>query len=83
MLPAGEITGCTPVGSSASFKPVERLLPHEVVVAAVFELQTDEAQREHRVGADEFQPRRARDRDLDRNGDVALDLFGDWPGIAR
>ena len=56
-------------------QPVERLLAHEVVVAAVFELQPDEAQRKHRVGADEFQPRRAGDRDLDRDRDVALDLL--------
>ena len=64
-------------------QPVERLLPHEIVVAAVFELQPDEAQRKHRIGADEFQPRRAGDRDLDRNRDVALDLLRRLAGILR
>ena len=53
-----------------------RLLAHEIVVAAVLELQADEAERIDRVGADEFQPRRAGDRDLDRDRDVALDLLG-------
>ena len=64
-------------------QPVERLLAHEVVVAAVFELQADEAQRKHRVGADVFQPRRAGDRDLDRDRDVALDLLRRLAGILR
>ena len=64
-------------------QPVERLLPDEMVVAAVFELQADEAQREHRVRADVFQPGRARDRDLDRNRDVALDLLRRLAGILR
>ena len=45
MPPAGEITGCTPVGSVGVLQPVDHLLAHEIVVAAVFELQADEAER--------------------------------------
>ena len=64
-------------------QPVDRLLADEMIVAAVFELQPDEAEREHRVGAREFQTRRARDRDFDRDGDVALDLFRRLAGPLR
>ena len=62
-------------------QPVERLLAHEMIVAAVFELQADEAERVDGVGADEFQARRAGDRDLDRDRDVALDLLGRLAGL--
>ena len=62
-------------------QPVQRLLAHEIVVAAVVELQPDEAQREHRVGADEFQPGRTGDRDLDRDRNVALDLLRRLAGV--
>ena len=54
MPPAGEITGCTPVGSVGVLQAIERLLAHEVVVAAVFELQADEAERVDGVGADDI-----------------------------
>jgi hypothetical protein len=37
-------------------QPVEGLLAHEMIVAAVFELQADEAERVDGVGADELQP---------------------------
>ena len=47
--------------ASASFSRLMRLLAHEVVVAAVLELQADEAQRIDGVGADVFQARRAGD----------------------
>ena len=57
------------------FQPVGDLLADEVVVAAVFELQADKAEREHRVRADVGQPGRAGDSDLQRDGDVAFDLF--------
>ena len=62
---------------------VERLLANEMVVAAIFELQADKAEREHRVGADELQPGRAGDRDLDRDGDVALNLLRRLAGVLR
>ena len=47
-----------------------------MIVAAVFELQTDEAEPVDGVGADELQAWRAGDRDLDRDRDVALDFLG-------
>ena len=56
-------------------QPVDGLLTNEMIVAAVFELQTDKAQSVDGVGADELQAGRAGDRDLDRNRDVALDFL--------
>ena len=56
-------------------QPVEGLLAHEMIVAAVFELQADEAEPVDGVGADELQSRGRGDRDLDRDRDVALDLL--------
>ena len=47
-----------------------------MIVAAVFELQTDEAEPVDGVGADELQAWRAGDRDLDRDRDVTLDFLG-------
>src|SRR5829696_1987964 len=57
-------------------QPVDGLLTNEMIVAAIFELQTDKAQSVDGVGADELQAGRAGDRDLDRNRDVALDFLG-------
>ena len=56
-------------------QPVEGLLAHEMIVAAVFELQADETEAIDGVGANELQARRAGDRDLDRDRDVALDFL--------
>src|SRR5215831_19114440 len=57
------------------------LLAHEVVVAAVFELQPNETERVDGVGADVSKPGRTGDRDLDRNRDVTFHLLGrlPWP----
>src|SRR5262249_53345322 len=57
------------------------LLAHKVVVAAVFELQPNEAERVDGVGADVSEPGRTGDRDLDRNRDVTFYLLGrlPWP----
>jgi len=57
-------------------EPVDGLLPDKVVVAAVFELDPDEAQRINRVGADEPQPRRAGDGYFERDRDVTFHLLG-------
>ena len=62
-------------------QPVDGLLAHEMIVAAVFELQADEAQRVDGVGADELQAGRAGDRDLDRDRDVALDFLRRLAGL--
>ena len=83
MPPAGEMTGVTTVGSVGILQPVGDLLTHEIVVAAIFELQADEAEREHGVRADVRQTRRAGDRDLERDRDIALDFFGRLAGILR
>ncbi len=64
-------------------QPVDDLLAHEIVVAAIFELQADEAEREHRVGADIGEAGRAGDCDLQRDGDVALDFLGRLAGKLR
>ena len=64
-------------------QPVGDLLAHEIVVAAIFELQADKAEREHRVRADVGQAGRAGDRDLQRNGDVTFDFLGRLAGILR
>src|SRR5262245_2998378 len=57
------------------------LLAHEVVIAAVFELQPNETERIDGVGADVSEPGRTGDRDLDRNRDVTFHLLGrlPWP----
>jgi hypothetical protein len=52
------------------------LLPYEVVVETVLELQPDKAECIDGVRTDIFQPRCAGDRDFQRNRDVTLDLFG-------
>ena len=62
-------------------EPVDHLLPYEIVVAAILELNPDEAQRVHGVGADEPQSRRAGDGDFERDGDVALHLLRRLAGI--
>ena len=61
MPPAGEMTGCTPVGQVHVFQPVDGLLTNEMIILPVFELQPDEAQRENGVRARELEPGRARD----------------------
>jgi hypothetical protein len=57
------------------------LLAYEVVVAAVFELQPNEAERIDGVGADVSKSGRTGDRDLDRNRDVTFHFLGrlPWP----
>src|SRR6185295_17322203 len=62
-------------------EPVDHLLPYEIVVAAILELNPDETQRVHGVGADEPQSRRAGDGDFERDGDVALHLLRRLAGI--
>ncbi len=81
MPPAGEITGSDAGRQARVLEPVDGLLADEMIVAAVFELQPDEAQREDGVGADELQAGRAGDRDLDRDRDVALDLLRRLAGL--
>jgi hypothetical protein len=56
-------------------QPVGDLLAHEIIVTAIFELQADKAEREHRVRADVGEAGRAGDRNLERNGDIALDFL--------
>ena len=65
------------------FQAVRNLLANEIVIAAIFELQPDEAERENCVRADISEAGRAGDRDLQRNCDVALDLLGRLAGILR
>src|SRR5262249_40132433 len=61
-------------------KPVDHLLPDEIVVAAIFELQAYEPQRENGVGADVLETRRAGPPNFHREVQVAPHLLGDWPG---
>ena len=64
-------------------QPVRDLLAHEIVIAAIFELQADKTEREDCVGADVGQARRTGDRDLQRNSDIAFDFLGRLAGILR
>ena len=52
MPPAGEMTGVTSCRERGILQPVGDLLAHEIVVAAIFELQSDEAEREYSVRTD-------------------------------
>ena len=70
-------------GQRGILQPVGDLLTHKVIVAAIFELQADKAEREHRVRADVSETRRARDRNFKRDRDVTLDFFGRLAGILR
>ena len=83
MPPAGEITGVTAGRQCRVLQAVGDLLAHEIVIAAIFELQADKAEREHRVRADVGEAGRAGDRDLQRNCDVAFNFLGRLAGILR
>ena len=71
------------LGQGGAGQPIDRLLAHEIVVAAVLELQANEGQPVDRVGPDEAQPRRAGNGDLDRDRDVALHLLGRLARVLR
>src|SRR2546429_334234 len=79
------LTACSPIAivrrQVGLAQAIYCLLGHEVVVAAIFELQPNETQRIDRVGADESEPGRTGDRDLYRDRDVTFHLLGrlPWP----
>ena len=64
-------------------QPIDGLLASKIVVDAVLELQPQKPERIDRVGAHVLQARRARERNLDRNGDVALHLLGRLARVLR
>src|SRR5262249_8716469 len=65
------------------FQPIGDLLAYKIVIAAIFELQSNEPEREHGVRADVSKARRTRDRDFERDGDITLDFLRGLAGILR
>ena len=70
------MTGVTVGRQRSVFQAVSDLLAHEIVVAAIFELQPDETESEYGVRTDVCKAGRAGDSNLQRNSDIAFDFFG-------